>query len=165
MQSFLSWSSDSPSEKREPRGTTSLPNKVVHFVRASNLISYHKDCRRICRAQPLGIWMWQEGNGLATTSTWILADWVHTGSAKVVIPTSNFAYLQNQVGDGLSPRNLEGCRCAWIGSLSKEFLLALEPSLCIPKQWVESEPYTLWRVAPSEKRAGDNWKLCSPVVL
>lgn len=52
----------------------------------------------------------------------------------------------------------------WI--LKQRVLLALEPSLCVPKQGAESEPYILWKVAPSDKRAGDSsWKLCSPVVL
>lgn len=39
--------------------------------------------------------------GFATTSRQILADQVHMGSAQIVISTSGFAHLQNQVGGTL----------------------------------------------------------------
>ena len=43
-----------------------------------------------------GIGLWERmGEGLATTSTWILADWVHTCSGQVLIPASGFAHLQS----------------------------------------------------------------------
>lgn len=82
-----------PMGKKIPQGTTSSPGVVDHFAEATTLIPHHRDCRGICRAQPLGIWLWQRcREGLATTSTWILADWDFTCSAVVVIPTRVFAY-------------------------------------------------------------------------
>ena len=92
-------SSAPPVGKENPQGTTSSPSVVGHFAGATTLISHHRDCRGICGAQPLGIWLWQRsGEGLATTSTWILADWVYNSSAQVVIPTGGFAHSAEPSG-------------------------------------------------------------------
>lgn len=43
-------------------------------------------------------------------------------------------------------------RLNWI--LKQRVLRVLEPSLCMSKQGAESQSHVLWRVAPSDKRAG-----------
>jgi len=84
-------------EKTTQRGQDS-PRIVSHFVRTPALISHHGNCRRICGVQPRGILLpWRKGEGIATTSPWIMTDEVHICSAQVVILISGFAHLQNQV--------------------------------------------------------------------
>ena len=62
------------------------------------------------QAQSPGIRLWvRRVEGLATTNMWVMADWVHTCNAQVVIPVSDFAHLQNQIKDTLWPGNLAGC--------------------------------------------------------
>ena len=63
----------------------------------------------------------EKGRVLTTTSTWILADWVHTCSAQVVISTSSFAHLQNQVGSTLWWRNSAGCWLLNLNPLTRNF--------------------------------------------
>lgn len=113
------------------------------------------DYRRICRAQSLGIWLWQRnGEGLETTSTWILANWVHTYSVQILIPTSSFMHFQNQVDGALWPVNLAGCRSAWCGSSNKK--------LCSPRAWFAYTQERSWVTAPppvesvSQTGAGSN---------
>lgn len=92
---FLQW------EKRvgcKRRRLTTSPGIVNQFVRASTLISFHKNFRGIYGDQPQGcLIMTEEMKRLMTTNTQVLVDQDHTGNAQGVIPTISFAHLQNQV--------------------------------------------------------------------
>ena len=70
------WAYGSSSGKREPRVHIQLPLWVPSWE-PPTLVMPHGDCRGTCRTWPLGIWLWwRGGEGLATTSTQILADQV-----------------------------------------------------------------------------------------
>lgn len=105
-------------EKRTKRGKPVSPSTVGSFVGACTLISHHGDCSGICSGicNAGNLTVMEKRGGLATTGTHILSGQVHPCSAEVLIPTSSFAHLQNQVGVALWPRNLVGCRPAWFGS-------------------------------------------------
>ena len=63
---------------------TPLPSIVSCFAGTPTPILHHEDCREICMAQPLEIWLWQSREeGLAMTSKEILADWVHICKAQI----------------------------------------------------------------------------------
>lgn len=106
--------------------------------------------------------------GFATTSRQILADRVHMGSAQIVISTSGFAHLQNQVGGTLWPGNMEEIQVCLIEILKQD---VCQPHTPVCSYWgrILSHSPTHWgRVpsAPSDKKSRDNsWKLCGPVAL
>lgn len=110
------WSS---SGKREQRGDTELLSTQHCGLLCGNsyLIEHHGDHRGIFRPQTLGGWLWwKRWEGSITTSTQILADEIHTCSAQVIIPISNFACLQKQVEGALWPGNSVGDTSAWFMS-------------------------------------------------
>lgn len=64
MQKGLLWASGSSIGKRESRRHSQHPppSIVGHFVGATNMTSYHRDCNGIWGSQPLGIWLgWRRG--------------------------------------------------------------------------------------------------------
>ncbi|XP_032477319.1 coiled-coil domain-containing protein 7 isoform X16 [Phocoena sinus] len=62
----------------------------------------------------------EKGEGLATTSTGILADQVLTHSTQAVVLTSSFAHLEKQEGGTVSPGDTLRCRSVWFGSSNEE---------------------------------------------
>ncbi|XP_029092158.1 coiled-coil domain-containing protein 7 isoform X4 [Monodon monoceros] len=62
----------------------------------------------------------EKGEGLATTSTGILADQVLTHSTQAVVLTSSFALLEKQEGGTVSPGDTLRCRSVWFGSSNEE---------------------------------------------
>ena len=64
--------------------------------------------------------MTEKGEGLATTSTGILADQVPTRSTQAVVLTSSFAHLEKQEGGTVSPGDTLRCRSVWFGSSHEE---------------------------------------------
>lgn len=85
---------------------------------------------------------WQRSReGLVTTSTWFLADQIHTCSAHVVIPSSDFVYLQNQFRAALWLGNSTGVQMCPIWILEEDF--------ADPKTWlVYSQAKSLIRALP-----------------
>lgn len=76
----------------------------------------HEDFRRICGAQPPGIWLWggrEESSQQPAQGSWPSS---HLWS-QVANPTGSFVHLQNQVGGAHWPGNLaRECRSAWFRS-------------------------------------------------
>lgn len=73
-------------------------------------------------------------------------DWISPCKVQVVVQTSSFAHLQNQVGWKIWPGNLVGSRSDWVGSSKEEF--------CLP--WSQVCPWTdrCWVIAPPAKECG-----------
>lgn len=136
-----------PVGKENSRRTTShFPSIVDHFVgvllcscptgiavESSGLNPRESDCDR------------EGGEGLATISMQILADQIHTCNAQVIITTSNFAHLWNQVSGVFWPGKSVGYRYTWFRPQMRN-----SPS---PRAWfayiqreAESQSHDLWRV-------------------
>lgn len=65
---------------------------------APTLVLLNSNDRGICGLIYWNQTLMQMGKGLVTTSTQILPNQIHTCCAQVVITTSNFVHLENQVG-------------------------------------------------------------------
>lgn len=129
------------------------------------LVPSNRDSRGIWGSQPLRMWwLKRRWEGLATTSTCILEDWIHTCIVQVVIQTSSFTYyLQNRVTSTLSKRSSARCRSAWFRS-SNEFWRGLEPSLHTPRQEDESHPTHCGHYNPAQFYL-KGWQQCLEAVL
>lgn len=80
---------------KRKRLTTSF-GIVNQFVRASTLISFHKNFMGVYGDKPQGyLIVTEEMKRLTTTNTQVLVDQDHTCNAQGVIPTISFAHLQN----------------------------------------------------------------------
>ena len=113
---FLRW-------EKNPGVISSPPNIVGHFMGApQTLVLPNRDHREIGGAQLLRIssW-WRMREKFTATSTWILGDWAFTCRVQLVVPTSSFTHLQNQVGGAVWPGNSVECRSAWFGPSKEEF--------------------------------------------
>lgn len=121
-----------------------------HFVRAPTLASHHGNCR--------GIWLcWRRWRGACITSTWILADGVHTCSVQVVNPTSGFVHLCRTK---LRVHSYQGTHWGtdMLDSNSKTTNSAVLRACFSPTQAMS------WVIvpAPGGKETGKRtWKLCS----
>lgn len=119
-QRGLSWASGSSSGKREPGGGSQSPPALWVALQEPVLWSHTMGTAVESAGPHAGnLSVIEKKGGLATTlraGTQILSGQVPLCSAQVLIPTSSFAHLQNQVRDALWPRNLVGCRPAWFGS-------------------------------------------------
>lgn len=93
------------------------------------------------------------------------ADGVHTHGAWVIIPTSGFAYLQNQVGGHSDQGTWESADLP--DSNPQGVLRALEPSLAMHRQEVTAPSAMESVIWPQlSRRAGDTpWKICNAVAL
>ena len=94
----LPWAPGEASRKREPGETSNLPQHCgwLYGSPSSDLTQWGSPGN--LWAKSLGIWLWQRGGeGSATPSTWILANRVPAYRVQVIVPTSSFAHLQNQV--------------------------------------------------------------------
>lgn len=104
----------------------------------------------------------EEGGGLATTSTQILANQVHTSSAQVLIPISSFVHLWNQGKVLFWPENSMGHSSAWFyGPFLNLFALALARNWTTTSPIVESVFWPHWTCRAREnslKQCGQ-WQL------
>lgn len=98
--------------------------------------------------ESVGLNHWEsdcDGGGARGLQQPALGSWhrVPTCSTQVVIPTSGFAHLPNQVGGTVWTGNLAGCRSAWFGS-SNEGIRQPSSLICPrPGRGVES----VWSIA------------------
>lgn len=92
------------------------PSIVGGSAEAPTLIWPHEDFRRICGAQPPGIWLWgrrEESLQQPAQGSWLSS---HLWS-QVANPTSSFVHLQDQVRGAHWPGNLaRGSRSTWFRS-------------------------------------------------
>ena len=154
----LPWAPGFSSRKREPGETSNLPQHCgwLYGSPSSDLTQWGSPGN--LWAKSLGIWLWQRGGeGSATPSTWILANRVPAYRVQVIVPTSSFAHLQNQVRSHSDQDLYLGeVKICLTGILRWGASLALEPGLLTPRQGVEGALSPIWL-----KNAGDNsWKLC-----
>lgn len=120
--------------KDNPDGTTSLLQDVGHCGSSHNDLAPWGSYKGVCGAQPLGIWLWERtGEGLATTSTWVLANQVHTCNSQPVdlltCSTRSRCILSREYGGMQIWRILK-----W------GILPDLKPSLPMPRQGAGSQP-------------------------
>lgn len=101
-----------PPVGKENLGHGNQPPRIVgYFAVTPILILYHEDCRA---STELSLWEFDLNReaGRNLQQPVILEDGVHTCYAQIVIPTSSFAHLQNQIRDTLWQGNLMECRSA-----------------------------------------------------
>lgn len=152
----LPWAPGFSSRKREPGAIPDLPQHCRWLCGSPSSDLTQWGSPGNLWAKSLGIWLWQRGGeGFATPSTWILANGVPAYRAQVIVPTSSFAHLRNQVRSHSDQETGRGKDLPdW--DLRWGALLALEPGLPTPRQGVEGALSPIWL-----KNAGDNsWQLC-----
>lgn len=151
-----------PVGKENAGVTTSQPQHCSHIVRGSTLILHCRDCRRIWWLYPRSLTAMQKREELATTSTGVLMDWVHTCSAKIVIPARDFAHLQQYIRYVLWPGNLALQRSGWFRSSNKETCQAKRLFCpCPGKNWSHSS--ICYRDLPVSSDQKGWWQLLEAV--
>lgn len=101
---------------------------------------------------------WRRGEGLATSSTQILAGRVHSCSAQELIPTSGFVRLPDQVEDVCAPTRHIG-PSARSESSSEEFRQPESPACPRPGEVLSHSPTCCGECLPGPIFL--SWKLCS----
>lgn len=154
----LSKPSVPPVEKEKPRGTSSFHPQHCVFPLWEALVSSHTSWGlwwHLWGSITENLW-WRRAEGLATSSTWILVDWVPTCSAQVGIPTSGFIHLHHQIKGALWPGH------SYLPDLSppnEEFHWPSNPVCLHPGKGAEVTALPLWRDSYSltlTRRVGDN---------